>query len=542
MVMDLKDPYRPCPCGSGKKYKFCCQQKHRQQAAQEKKASLLFFPAADDNDPALRDIPDDVLVFEMEEGRRLCTKGLKLMGKGQYKAAIPWLQKAHDAEPKIYTPANNLALCLLITGKLQGAIRVQRESLEISPLENPFGLANLASFLYIANQEDEARQYLEEACSMVMPSADACVKVCETLARFKRHKDILRVADRSDYKTHPDVCFFTGVAALNLGKARRARQDLLAVSLGHPKKEMVQRYLKQQRETGKPDTLLGDWPYLLPYEVCPIKLIEAELKRDEKDWGARRIAADICEAWINDDADKAPAGIMPMLDLATHPHAVKLLRAIVNGTFGPDQLRIQALMALQKRGCIGPKQDVEIFIKGRRTRISAMGTQMNPDIRYGGTLPPALEERYIKAIKASQARRPDQARLAETYLDILRQVPDFFPAEYNYAMTLLNRDRTEEAIPILQKLTVQHPEYLFAPASLLQAYLRQDQLEQARELVEKVDLPAEVHPAAMAIWQIAQTLYYEQIEEYQSARECLRMARQIAPDHPIVQQLSQDLL
>ncbi len=29
--MNSKDMYAPCPCGSGKKFKFCCYQKQREQ-------------------------------------------------------------------------------------------------------------------------------------------------------------------------------------------------------------------------------------------------------------------------------------------------------------------------------------------------------------------------------------------------------------------------------------------------------------------------------------------------------------------------------
>lgn len=30
--MSTTDPYAPCPCGSGKKYKFCCMEKDRAAA------------------------------------------------------------------------------------------------------------------------------------------------------------------------------------------------------------------------------------------------------------------------------------------------------------------------------------------------------------------------------------------------------------------------------------------------------------------------------------------------------------------------------
>ena len=32
----IADPYDPCPCGSGKKYRFCCQKKHQAQRRDER--------------------------------------------------------------------------------------------------------------------------------------------------------------------------------------------------------------------------------------------------------------------------------------------------------------------------------------------------------------------------------------------------------------------------------------------------------------------------------------------------------------------------
>lgn len=34
----LKDPYEPCPCGNGKKYKFCCQMQDRNAADARRRA------------------------------------------------------------------------------------------------------------------------------------------------------------------------------------------------------------------------------------------------------------------------------------------------------------------------------------------------------------------------------------------------------------------------------------------------------------------------------------------------------------------------
>jgi len=210
----------------------------------------------------------------IEAGKQECDKGLRLMGQSKFKQAIPWFRKALDRTDVVYTPANNLALCFYVTGKLDEAIAVQEKSLAESPLPNPFGLANLATFYWIRGDEPAAEACIEEAMGLPFPSEDTCIKICEVLARFKRHKTILDVVDASIYGEDPAVCLFSGVAAANLGKRARAMEDLRRVCVGNHKAEMAQRYLRHLQEKSAPHTVLGGWPYLFVAEICPGDLLE----------------------------------------------------------------------------------------------------------------------------------------------------------------------------------------------------------------------------------------------------------------------------
>jgi len=132
------------------------------------------------------------------------------MAVGQYEQAIELFRQAEEADPSLYTAANNRSMCLWAFGRVKEAIRVQRESLAYNDgTPNPFGLANMATFLYTSGEDEEARRFLEEALLLEMPSEDACIKVCETLARFKCHDKILAVADANDYGQCDGVRFFT---------------------------------------------------------------------------------------------------------------------------------------------------------------------------------------------------------------------------------------------------------------------------------------------------------------------------------------------
>ncbi len=84
-------------------------------------------------------LDETVLVGDMDEGRRLCEKGLRLMADGKFEEAVPLFRESTVEAPFVYTAANNLALCLLVTGKLDEAIRVQRENLKVAPFPNRSG-------------------------------------------------------------------------------------------------------------------------------------------------------------------------------------------------------------------------------------------------------------------------------------------------------------------------------------------------------------------------------------------------------------------
>ena len=262
-----------------------------------------------------------------------------------------------------------------------------------------------------ARRTDEvgARRTLDEALGTQLPSVDACVKVCETLARFKRHEAILDTADKSGFGSETAVCFFTGIAAANLGDRERAQSDLRRVNLGHQKADWVRRYLQHLKEGSSPHTIRGDWPYLLAYEVCPIPVVEAEFKRDQTAWLARRVVADFFEAFLNDAFDKAGEA-MQALRFATHPDATALLWMIAKGTFGPDSLRTDALGCLQERGSVDPPQRVEVFLDGKRREVILTGTKLNPDFRFGKDLPKKWDALYAKAVMASSKKKPDWGR------------------------------------------------------------------------------------------------------------------------------------
>lgn len=526
------DPYEPCMCGSGKKYKFCCYQK-KNDAAAPSTAGLS-------SSAHTKDVFADLFAADEDkclESFDLNQKGLQLMRSGDLEEGLPYFRKAIATMPQIYTASNNLALCLLVLGRLDEAIQVQKESLEVSPFPNPFGLANMATFLYISGDEIGCQRNIDEAVKLKMPSSDACVKVCEVLARLRRHQDIIDLVDRCEFDDNPNMFFYSGVAAANLGAFERAQRDLRRVGIGFPKSGVVRRYLQHIKEKTPPHTVRGDWPYVSSiHEVCPASLFSAGMRTDPDSWVDRRVAVDFCETFLNESVADWEE-IVALISTIKHPEAVNLLWLIAKGRFGPDELRIRAATELSTRDELAKDQKIEMFLKGRTTEVALGGIQINPDFRFGNPLPEKLDKKYEKAVLASEKGNADWEKIEQVFLEILNEEPDYYPARYNYVIALLRQNKNNEALPILRDLVAKYPDYLFARATLLQLLLLLNLDDEADELAQSTTLPQETHPAAFATWMVAQTVYHEDAERYDEAYSCIRAAHECAPQLTSVKRL-----
>ena len=394
--MSQKKMYGPCPCGSGKKYKFCCYLKRSEQADLRQKAAFWagVTPKIKEENPY-----EGMDMKAIDKAYETCQKGVVFMNRSEFDRAIPIFRKAMSISQDVHTSANNLAVCLYVTGKIDEACDVQRENIEASAFENPFGWANLAVLEYIRGNEDEARRCVDTAVELESPSADASIQVCQALARFERHQDILDYIDVSGYSGDRHVCFYTGVAAANLGDKKRAKRDLGSSSGLYHKTALILIYRYWLDEGDEPHTVRGNWLYFSSEEICAEELLQTDMKRNEDAWLQRRVLVDYYESLLNqyldneadyeyDDEEAEDLNeIMGILFRVTHPRAEELCWAIVKGSLGPDWLRMQALQTLHERGCVDPQMDVEMLLAGKRRNVELIGTAEHSEFRFTPPLP-----------------------------------------------------------------------------------------------------------------------------------------------------------
>ena len=121
-MIDPNILYSECPCGSGKKFKFCC------------------YPVVRDDlpgDPTRADVTDAIRqrsaakrlveqkdtfgVLDLDHFHELIGRGLFHLNSGDYRQAEDILLQAREQYGMFPTAYNNLALCALVQGHLDEA-------------------------------------------------------------------------------------------------------------------------------------------------------------------------------------------------------------------------------------------------------------------------------------------------------------------------------------------------------------------------------------------------------------------------------------
>lgn len=156
-MIDQNVLYSDCPCGSGKKFKFCCYPVVRSELPRN--------PSRSDVTTAIRKVSatrrlaerkDEISIVDLDRFHELMRRGLRHLNSGEYKASKEVFLDALKEFDMLPTAYNNLAVCALVQGNLEEAEKWVQEVVRKFPVENPFGLALLADLL------PEGRQYRRE--------------------------------------------------------------------------------------------------------------------------------------------------------------------------------------------------------------------------------------------------------------------------------------------------------------------------------------------------------------------------------------------
>ena len=537
MRFEKPDAYGPCPCGSGRKYRFCCFPKDRE--AERQSASSSWLNSADDPDFAR----DGVVCLDLDTGGRLNEEGMRLLERGQYDAAKRKFQASINAAPLIPTAHNNLALVTFAMGDVEESIRMQEQTLRKIPLENVFGMSSLVHYYLAAGRRSEAESLADDVVRRQPHDVSALGKQCDVLARLGRHGAILPLVEAYDGELDDAVCYFSGMAAANLGLYDRASAYLRRVARGSSIYARARKYT-QLIETGKgPGTIEGNWPYFGPQDVLPrevlMRLVDERSASPAPDKKAARsaILVEAFAALLNEGAG-AEKDIVECLGRMDCPRATELVKKIAEGTFGTDDLRLAAVQALVSKGVWDGREPHKVWVKGKWVDMVIRPYGINPEAA-SAPMPPGMLPLYEKATIA--LRKGEWKEGGKLWRRFIEQAPAFHPAYHNLAVALMQQNRNAEAETLLRKAMEIAPGYVFAPCTLAVLYLEERRAAEARGLLDAVVIPEETHPEAMACYCTAQTQVAVAEGDMAKAIGWLDMAATVDPENPNVKKLQSRL-
>ena len=483
MASNPQEVYRPCHCGSGKKYKFCCRDRERDRARSSSEREVAI--TAPDGTPAI--VPAPVAAFlAFKEGEELLGEGLFHKAMGRFRDAI----RLEPKEPPFY---NDLALAQFLAGEIEDAARTCEQVLRDVAPDNVFSLASLVHYYLVLGRGEDAIAMSDRLRKHSPHEETGLVKKCEALARMRDHGAVLEAAEAGleRFPKAGGVAFFAGAAAANLGDRDRARRHLRRARRDEIHGDRAREYERLLEKGGAPRTIEGDWPYLESSEWVSERLIE-RIKGDET---ARRYPGlvDALVAFINDETERAGLSI-ELLGIIGTPRAAEVLRKIAFGTFGPDGIRTQALMALQQTGAIDEQGSHRVWQDGQWREIVLTSFEVTEEA--GSPFPAEHDKALKRMLAALRSRKWKRAlRIGE---GLRSKAPDSPMIHHNLAIARQMLGRVDEAESLLRRAIDLDPTYIFAPASLILLLLERERVDEAEKVLQGVRVPPKVHPHAYA--------------------------------------------
>ncbi len=481
------EPYGPCPCGSGRKYKFCCRA--RDQARGRRQQPWAGPPAG----------PSAEIEREFDPARyeALNRRGSDLLEAWKPREAIPWFERAIEEFPGVAAPHNNLALARFLCGEVGRAIDVAENAVRCVDSDNLFTLAVLVQLYLFAGRDQEAAEIGTRVENLFPPDAGAAFKQCESLARLRRHEAVYACAAAALRASPPDPAlfeFFAGAAAANLGRYDEARTRLRAASGQRDRGPRARRYLECLGRGVSAVSLEGGWPYLEPGDWVPGTML-ASFRSDEtvrRYPGMVALSVAFLDEFVAEGKEADAARIVESLGALGTPRALEVLRKIASGTYGPDKLRIAALAGLGRSGERPAPGGPPTWLGGKWRETETFGIELTAEAAY-----PVREdlrapmEALLEALRAG--RWADVEREAR---GILERDPGNLKAMQNLSAALHHQGREAEGEALLHAIIAADPSYLFAPATLASLRISRGRVEEAREILRNARISPRMHPEA----------------------------------------------
>ncbi|REJ68213.1 MAG: hypothetical protein DWQ31_08780 [Planctomycetota bacterium] len=460
-------------------------------------------------------------------------ESLALLQRGDYADCVAKCKDLLAKAPNFAAARNNMAIAYFQSGLAKEAVTALEETRRIHP-DNRFAETALAKLYFLSGRGDDAHQLADQIADDPPTQQDSIITALEAFALLGRDEDVVQLAEATavekvlDEQSEAIRLHYLAYAKCRLGdkKAAKAswrkclklfkgladaRQNLddLEVGEGHaPWGASFAKWVPRETMDEVIDSMRGGKNQVLARYPGLASLIPALLDRGDPlgREAAMRLAM----------ADQSP----PMLDA---------LKSFAFGSRGPDELRFETLQFLREHNVIdtGPHH---IYSRGQWTDIQLFAAEITSEPR-----PSSSSARVLELLEDGfYAMREDDYETAEAaFSKALFEEPDNCSAAYNLCAVWMRRDGREgkrRAIPRLEQLHGEHPDYTFAAVLLAQLAAEEGEFSRARDLLAPCFNAKQLHISEATALFSAQALIALEENDIDAAERAFDMLCEIADE------------
>jgi tetratricopeptide (TPR) repeat protein len=469
-----------------------------------------------------------------------------LMESGKNAASIAKFNEVFKHSSRYTAAYNNISLMQFHDGKVADAMANARRVLEIDP-SNFHALSNMAHFLLLSGQADEARLRVEQLKRVEktefdrwVKQAEACAGVCDeegVLAALEgiEKTDLVEPGTKAFYVYH-----LAAVAKLRLGSKSEARvlwEKCLALA---PTYSVA---LENLRDLDAPPAKQnGPWYFGISHWLSRRTIDEfvhesskiqkrnvPKLKEMIQRWLQKHPSVEHAVPILFDRGDPAGRDLaISIAEILPPPTSISLLRDFAQGRKGSDKTRVLALQALDRHKQLLPGT-FRFWSRGEQIEISL------PDVEIYFELPddnkpPEATRLYIESYAFLQ--KGEGARAIPLLKQALELAPDSPQLLNNLSAAYALAGHKKESEALAREIVERHPDYFFARIGVANRMIDRKEYKQALELIAPVANQKRLHASEVAsLYNLYAQLFYVQ-GHFDVARFWVMRLQAIAPQDP----------
>ena len=284
-------------------------------------------------------------------------EGIMQMKAGEYDVAAEVFEKIDEENPQYSAARNYVAMCKIISDKLDEAEQECLNLLKRKP-DDVQALTTLAAVLTEAGKTEEAHELAKKLISLNPKNPEEIYKIATVCCENGMHEDaynlFLSLSDEFAYDL--TVLYFTAVAAFNCGKTQECLNAFDRIITIYPEAVTARYYYNAVRKSADGGELKElSYFYRLPQEIreSSLKLLTAYMRLSAT--AAQKLSSELnlstCIQWCFDECEGKGGGELQDLavQVAIKAGLDEYVREILLNAFLDDKLKLEVLTALSER-------------------------------------------------------------------------------------------------------------------------------------------------------------------------------------------------